>query len=57
MTDQQATKLSQPPVGAFDDPAPFVATQFPPIFVAALLVVLPLGAIGSIPRHFHRCRS
>ena len=27
MTDQQATELSQPRVGAFDDLAPFVVTQ------------------------------
>ena len=29
-TNQQATELSHPRVGAFDDSAPFVATQFLP---------------------------
>ncbi len=32
MTDQQATELSHPRVGAFDDSAPFVATRFPSNF-------------------------
>jgi len=43
MTDQQSAELSQPGVGAFDLPAPFVASQFPAIFVSPLLVVLPVG--------------
>jgi hypothetical protein len=32
MTDQQATELSHPRVGSFDDSAPFVATQLPSNF-------------------------
>src|ERR1039457_2792237 len=42
MTDQQSAKLSQPGVGAFDNPAPFVASQFSAIFISPLLVVLPV---------------
>ena len=34
MTDQQAWELAKPGVGSFDDPTPFVAAQFAPIFVA-----------------------
>ena len=42
MTDEQSAELSQPGVGAFDNPAPFVASQFPAIFVSPLLVVFPV---------------
>ncbi len=42
MTDEQSAELSQPGVGAFDNPAPFVASQFPAIFISPLLVVLPV---------------
>ena len=35
MTDQRATELSHPRVGAFDDSAPFVATQLPSNFSAS----------------------
>ena len=42
MTDEQSAELPQPCVGAFDDPSPFVASQFPAIFVSPLLVVLPV---------------
>src|ERR1022692_1597383 len=42
MTDEQSAELSQPGVGAFDNPAPFVASQFPTIFISPLLVVLPV---------------
>ena len=51
MTDQQATELYQPLVGAFDDPAPFEATQFPPIPLAPLLV-LPVGSDQLDPAPF-----
>ncbi len=40
MADQQSAKLSQPCVGAFDDPSALVAAQFPAIFVPLRLVVL-----------------
>jgi hypothetical protein len=40
MTDEQSAELSQPGVCAFDNPASFVASQFPAIFVSPLLVVL-----------------
>ncbi len=43
MTDEQSAELSQPGVGAFDNPAPFVASQFPAILVSPLFVVLPVG--------------
>jgi len=42
MTDEQSAELSQPGIGAFDNPAPFVASQFPAIFVSPLLVVFPV---------------
>jgi hypothetical protein len=42
MANEQSAGLSQPGVGAFDNPAAFVASQFPTIFVFPLLVVLPV---------------
>lgn len=42
MTNQQPAKLAQPSVGSFHNPATFVAPQLPSIFVASLLVVLPV---------------
>ena len=42
MTNQQAAKLSEPRVGSLHDPAALVAPQFASIFVAPLLVVLPV---------------
>ena len=42
MTDQQSSELAQPGVGSFDDPTPLVAAQFAPIFVASVLIVLPV---------------
>jgi hypothetical protein len=43
MANQQPAELSQPRMGGFDDPAPFVAAQFAAILVPPLLVVLPIG--------------
>src|ERR1035437_3424051 len=42
MTNQQAAKLAEPGVGSFHDPAALIASQFAPIFVAPLLIVLPV---------------
>ena len=39
MTDQQPAELTEPGIGAFDDPAAFVSPQFAAIFVAPVLVV------------------
>ena len=39
MANQQPTELTEPSVGAFDDPAAFVAAQLAPIFIASVLVV------------------
>jgi len=43
MADQQAAELTEPCVGAFDDPAAFVAPEFAVILVAPLLVVAAIG--------------
>src|SRR5271157_5420347 len=43
MTNQQPTKLSKPRVGALHNPATNVTPQFASIFVAPLLIVLPVG--------------
>ena len=43
MTNQQSAKLTQPRVGSFHDPAPFVAPQFAPILVPSLLIVVAVG--------------
>ena len=43
MTDQQPAELTQPGVGALHNPAPFVTSQFAPIFVAPFLVVPAIG--------------
>src|SRR5258708_4884391 len=42
MTHQQSSELAQPGVGSFDDPTPLVASQFSPIFVAPVPIVLPV---------------
>jgi len=42
MTHQQSSELAQPGVGSFDDPTPLVASQFAPIFVAPVPIVLPV---------------
>ena len=43
MSYQQTSKLSEPCVCSFDDPAALVATQLASIFVTPLLIVLPVG--------------
>ena len=43
MTNQQSTELAKPCIGSLHDPATNVASQFAPIFVAPLLVVLAVG--------------
>jgi hypothetical protein len=42
MTDEQSSELSQPGIPAFDNSAPFVASQLPTIFVSPLLFVVPV---------------
>ena len=42
MTDQQSSELAKPGVGSLDDPTPLVASQFAPIFVAPVPIVLPV---------------
>jgi hypothetical protein len=42
VTNQQAAELPEPGIGSFDNPAAKIAPQFPPIFVAPLLVVFPV---------------
>ena len=43
MANQQSAELTEPRVGAFDDPAAFVSSQLAPIFIAPVLVVAPVG--------------
>jgi len=43
VANQHAAELTEPGIGAFDLPAPFVASQFPAILVSPLFVVLPVG--------------
>ncbi len=40
MADQQSAELSEPCVGAFDDPASLVASELPSVLVFSLLVVV-----------------
>ena len=42
MSYQESSELSEPRVGSLNDPAALVSAQFAPVFVAALLVVLPV---------------
>jgi len=42
MSHQESSELAEPCVGRLDDPAAFVAAQFPSVLVAALLVVLSI---------------
>src|SRR5271168_939656 len=43
MTDEQSAELSQPCVGAFDDPSALVTSQFPAVLIAPQLIVLAVG--------------
>ncbi len=42
MANKQPAELAQPSVGAFDNPASFVAPEFSSVLVLSLLVVLPV---------------
>ena len=42
MTNQQAAELSEPGMGSFHYPAALITSQFAPVLVAPLLVVLPV---------------
>ena len=42
MANQQSAELSEPRVGAFDDPSPFVSSEFPSVLVLSFLIVLPV---------------
>lgn len=42
MTDQQTSELAEPRIGSFNDPAAFVAPQFPAIVISPFLVVVPI---------------
>jgi hypothetical protein len=43
MTNEQSSKLAEPDVGSFDNPAAFVAAQLAAIFVAPVPAVASLG--------------
>ena len=51
MTNEQSAELSQPGVGSLDNPAPFVASHFPPIFIS------PLACCSSCKARSARCRA
>ena len=42
MSYQESSELTELRIGPLDDPAALVAAQFPPVFVAPLLVVLSI---------------
>ncbi len=42
MTNQQSAELTQPRVGALDDPASFVSPEFPSVLVISFLIVFPV---------------
>jgi hypothetical protein len=42
MANKQPAELPEPGVSSFDDPASFVAPEFPAVLVLSLLVVLPV---------------
>ena len=52
MTNEQSTELSEPGVGALDDPTPLVASQLSAIFIPSLFVVLPVGCDQFDPSPF-----
>ena len=43
MANEESAELTEPGVGAFDDPSPLVATEFASVFVSAKLAVLAVG--------------
>jgi len=43
MTNQQAAELTEPGVGSFHDPAPFIASQLSSVFIAPSFVASPVG--------------
>lgn len=43
MADQQPAELSEPCVGAFDDPAAFVAPELSPVLVASVPAIFAIG--------------
>ena len=43
MTNEQAAELTEPGVGAFDDPTPLVAAQLATVFIAPVPAVLSVG--------------
>jgi hypothetical protein len=42
MTDQQTSELAEPSIGSLNDPAAFVAAQFPAVMMSPFLVVVPV---------------
>lgn len=42
MSYQESSELSEPGVGSLDNPATLVTAQLTPVFVAPLLIVLPI---------------
>ena len=44
MADQQTSELAEPSIGSFNDPAAFVAPQFPAIVISPFLVVVAVGS-------------
>jgi len=42
MANEESAELTEPCVGAFDDPAAFISPKFSPIFVSPMLVVLAI---------------
>ncbi len=43
VTNQHAAELTEPSIGAFDLPAPFITSQLPAILVSPFFVVFPVG--------------
>ena len=43
MANEESAELTEPGVGVFDDPAAFVAPEFPAVLIAPELAVLAVG--------------
>src|ERR1700678_3961666 len=41
MSNKESAELTEPGIGAFDDPASFIAPELPAVFVLSLLVIFP----------------